>query len=42
VGKEDGLYPALVGRICSAQNNPSAIAEDFKPSVLNQLQQPYR
>lgn len=32
---------ALSGGICLAQNNPSAVVEDFKPSVLNQPYQPY-
>lgn len=35
------LATALASVICSAQNNPPAIVEDFKPSVLNQPGQPY-
>src|SRR4051794_25910144 len=35
------LIAALFAGICSAQNNPTGIVEDFKPSVLNQPGQPY-
>lgn len=35
------LVTALAGGVCLAQNNPPAIVEDFKPSVLNQPGQEY-
>ena len=35
------LVTALAGGVCLAQNNPLAIVEDFKPSVLNQPGQEY-